>query len=82
MNNTVVWHFVIFDNPAVFFTVFLFAVPIVAVLIMVCLMLCKLCSMIYWFQEVNSEIEINSLPQHANRTIRQPTIEEEVNEVT
>ena len=60
MNSTIVRHFVIFDNPEVMFTVFLLAAPIVAVLIMVCLMVCKFCSMIYWFAKVNSEIEIHA----------------------
>ena len=81
MNSTIVRHFVIFDNPEVMFTVFLLAAPIVAVLIMVCLMVCKFCSMIYWFAEVSSEIEVNNHANYeqANQTIRQTTIEEQVN---
>ena len=82
MNKTVVWHFVVlFDNPSVVFTVFLLSVPIVAVLIMVCLLSCKICSMMYRFEEANRDIELNSPAEYANRATRHLTIAEELNEI-
>ena len=85
--------FVFFDNPAVFYKGFLSAALIVAVLIAVCLMLCKFCSMMYeimstdpehgsmMFEDSSNEIEINILTEQSSRITRQPTIEEDVDEV-